>query len=93
VKISLTLQRQVWFAIFGVALLLAFGRVATKSGPLAPTQVTMTQVVHRLVASKLFGILPANAPAFIVAQFAGALVALPFSSWCGSWSSWRQAPS
>ena len=55
-KIPLMLQRQVWFALFGVALLLAFGWVATRSGPLAPTRVTVTQVVQGEVAPALFGI-------------------------------------
>jgi hypothetical protein len=31
-------RRRLWFAAFGVSLLLAFGWVATKSGPLAPTR-------------------------------------------------------
>lgn len=48
--------RQVWFAAFGVALLLAFGWVATKGGPLAPIQVTVTQVVNGEVSPALFGI-------------------------------------
>lgn len=55
-KLPAIRQRQVWFAIFGVALLLAFGWVATRSGPLAPTQVTITKVVHGDVAPALFGI-------------------------------------
>jgi len=55
-KTSFTLPRQVWFAAFGVALLLAFGWVALKSGPLAPIQVTVTQVAKGEVAPALFGI-------------------------------------
>jgi len=34
------------FAAFGVALLLALGWVATKSGPLAPTRVTLAPVIR-----------------------------------------------
>jgi HlyD family secretion protein len=55
-KIPMTLPRQVWFAAFGIALLLGFGWVATKSGPLAPTKVTVTQVVKGEVSPDLFGI-------------------------------------
>jgi len=55
-KLPPTLPRQVWFAVFGVALLLALGWVATQSGPLAPIQVTVTQVVTGEVSPALFGI-------------------------------------
>ena len=55
-KIPLNLPRQVWFAAFGIALLLAFGWVATKTGPFAPIRVTVTQVVKGKVAPDLFGI-------------------------------------
>jgi len=55
-KIPMTVPRQVWFAAFGVALLLAFGWVALKSGPLAPIKVTVTQVVKGEVSPDLFGI-------------------------------------
>ncbi len=55
-KRPFTLPRQVWFAAFGVALLLALGWVATQSGPLAPIQVTVTQVVTGEVSPALFGI-------------------------------------
>jgi HlyD family secretion protein len=55
-KIHLALTRKVWFAVFGVALLLAFGWVATTSGPLAPIKVIVTQVVQGEVAPALFGI-------------------------------------
>lgn len=55
-KIPLILPRQVWFAAFGVALLLAFGWVATNSGPFAPIRVTVTQVVKGEVSPALFGI-------------------------------------
>lgn len=55
-KIPLTLPRQVWFAIFGIALLLTLGWVATTSGPLAPIKVTVTKVIKGDLASALFGI-------------------------------------
>ena len=55
-KISLHIPRQVWFAVFGVVLLLALAWVATKSGPLAPTRVTVARVVVGDVAPALFGI-------------------------------------
>ena len=55
-KISLHIPRQAWFAVFGVALLLALAWVATKSGPLAPTRVTVARVVVGDVAPALFGI-------------------------------------
>ena len=55
-KIPITLPRQIWFAIFGIALLLALIWVALKSGPLAPIQVTVTQVAKGEVSPALFGI-------------------------------------
>lgn len=55
-KIPLTLPRQVWFAAFGIFLLFAFGWVATKSGPLAPTRVTIVQVAQGEVSPALSGI-------------------------------------
>lgn len=55
-KLPFALPRQVWFAVFGVALLLVFGWVATQSGPLAPIEVTTTQVVRGEVTPALFGI-------------------------------------
>jgi len=55
-KIPSTLPRQVWFATFGIILLLGFGWVATKSGPLAPIRVTVVQVAKGEVAPALFGI-------------------------------------
>lgn len=47
---------KVWFAAFGLALLLALGWVATQSGPLAPIQVTVAPVVLGDVSPALFGI-------------------------------------
>lgn len=55
-KMPFTLPRQVWFAVFGIALLLALGWVATTSGPLAPIKVTVTQITKGDVAPVLFGI-------------------------------------
>jgi hypothetical protein len=55
-KMSLTLPRQIWFAVFGMALLLGFGWVATTTGPLAPIEVTVTHVVKGEVSLILFGI-------------------------------------
>jgi HlyD family secretion protein len=55
-NIPKTLPRQVWFGLFGIALLLAFAWGVTKSGPLAPIQVTVTRVAKGDVASTLFGI-------------------------------------
>ncbi|GAO36245.1 hemolysin secretion protein D [Sulfuricella sp. T08] len=55
-KMPITLPRQVWFAVFGIALLFTLGWVATTSGPLAPIKVTVTQVAKGEVAPALFGI-------------------------------------
>lgn len=55
-KRSFALPRQVWFAVVGGALLLALGWVAIRSGPLAPIQVTVTQVVTGEISPALFGI-------------------------------------
>lgn len=55
-KFSLHLPRQVWFAAFGVVLLIALGWVATKTGPLAPIRVTATAVERGDVSPSLFGI-------------------------------------
>jgi HlyD family secretion protein len=55
-KIPFTLPRQIWFVLFGIVLLLAFGWVALKSGPFAPIKVTLTQVAKGEVAPALFGI-------------------------------------
>jgi HlyD family secretion protein len=55
-RFSLTLPRHIWFVAFGIALLLAFGWVATKSGPFTPIKVTVTRVVRGEVAPTLPGI-------------------------------------
>ncbi len=55
-KIPMILPRQIWFSAFGIVLLLAFAWVALKSGPLAPIQVTVTQVAKGKVSPALFGI-------------------------------------
>ena len=55
-KLRIALTRKVWFAAFGVGLLLALGWVVTQRGPLAPINVTVTQVVTGDVSPALFGI-------------------------------------
>ena len=55
-KIPINLSRQIWFAAFGTVLLFALIWVALKSGPLAPIQVTVTQVAKGEVSPVLFGI-------------------------------------
>lgn len=50
------LSRQVGFAAFAISLLIAFGWVATRSGPLAPIRVTVTPVVEGEVSPALFGV-------------------------------------
>jgi HlyD family secretion protein len=55
-KLPRALPRQAWFAVFGIALLIAFGWVALRSGPLAPIKVTVTQAARGEVSPALFGI-------------------------------------
>ena len=55
------LPRQVWFAIVGIALLLALGWVLFNSGPLAATRVTIAKAAKGNVAPALFGIGTVNA--------------------------------
>ncbi len=55
-KFPIALPRQLWFTVSGIALLAAFGWVATTSGPLAPIRVTVTQAVKGEVFPTLFGI-------------------------------------
>ncbi len=55
-KIPVNLPRQLLFAASGIVLLIAFGWVATKSGPFAPVKVTVTQAATGEVAPALFGI-------------------------------------
>ena len=55
-KIPKILPRQVWFAAFGLVLLIAFAWLTMTSGPLAPIRVTVTQVAQGEVAPALFGI-------------------------------------
>jgi hypothetical protein len=45
----LTLPRQAWFAVFGIALLIAFGWVALRSGPRAPANSSETRNLKRKV--------------------------------------------
>jgi HlyD family secretion protein len=56
VKWGFRVPRQVWVAVVGLGLLSALAWVATQSGPLAPTPVTVTPVVRKDVAPALFGI-------------------------------------
>ena len=55
-KMSFSLPRQIWFVLIGIALVLAFGWVATRSGPFAPINVTVTRADRGNVAPALFGI-------------------------------------
>ncbi len=50
------LPRQIWIAAIAIPLLLAFGWMATTSGPLAPTKVTVTPAAKGEVSPALFGI-------------------------------------
>ncbi len=52
----MTLPRRVWFGVFGIVLLLVFGWVAARSGPLAPIKVTVIQVAKGEIVPALFGI-------------------------------------
>jgi HlyD family secretion protein len=55
-KLPFTLSRWVWLAAVGAAVLLAFGWVATTSGPLAPVKVTLTRVATGTITPSVFGI-------------------------------------
>jgi HlyD family secretion protein len=55
-KLPVKIPGKVWFIAFGIALLVGFGWVATQTGPLAPTRVTVTRVVKGDVSPALFGI-------------------------------------
>jgi len=55
-KLHFKLPRWVWLAAAGVAVLLAFGWMATTRGPLAPIKVTVVQVASGTVTPSLFGI-------------------------------------
>ena len=55
-KVRFNPPRQIWFAAFGIALLITLGWVATRSGPLAPIRVTVAQVARGEVSPALFGI-------------------------------------
>lgn len=48
--------RQFWFALFGLLLVAGLGWVATRSGPLAPINVTVARVATGEVQPVLFGI-------------------------------------
>jgi len=55
-KSRFTPPRQIWFAAFGIALVMALGWVAATSGPLAPIRVSVVQVARGEVSPALFGI-------------------------------------
>lgn len=55
-RLRVVLARKVWLAALGVGLLLVLGSVVTQRGPLAPINVTVTQVVRGDVFPSLFGI-------------------------------------
>lgn len=55
-KWGFRVPRQVWVVVVALGLLLALAWVATQSGPLAATPVTVTPVVRKDVAPTLFGI-------------------------------------
>ena len=54
--LRISLPRWAWLTGAGAAVLLAFGWVATTSGPLAPIKVTLTQVATGTITPSLFGI-------------------------------------
>ncbi len=55
-RLPFAVARQAWFALSGIALLAAFGWAATRSGPLAPIEVSVTRVARGEVSPALFGI-------------------------------------
>ena len=55
-KSRFSLPRQGWFAILGIALLLALGWVATVSGPFASIKVTVAKVATGDLSPEAFGI-------------------------------------
>lgn len=55
-KRSPLLGRKLGLGLLAIALLLGFGLVVARSGPLAPTLVTVTQAEQRELSSALFGI-------------------------------------
>ena len=55
-KLNGFLSRKVGLVAFAVVLLVGFGFVVARSGPLAPTKVTITRVEAGSLSSSLFGI-------------------------------------
>ena len=55
-KLDSLLSRKFGLLVFAVLLLLGFGFVVARSGPLAPTKVTITRVESGNLSSSLFGI-------------------------------------
>lgn len=55
-SIRLALPRQVWVVVFALGLGGALAWVATRSGPLAPVRVTVTEAATGSVSPALFGI-------------------------------------
>lgn len=49
-------SRKFGLLVFAVLLLVGFGFVVARSGPLAPTKITITRVEHGSLSSSLFGI-------------------------------------
>lgn len=55
-KLDSLLSRKFGLVVFAVVLLVGFGFVVARSGPLAPTKVTITRVEAGRLSSSLFGI-------------------------------------
>ena len=55
-RLSRAALQKVVFGAFGLAILLALGYVVTRSGPLAPIRVTVTNVETGTIAPALYGI-------------------------------------
>jgi HlyD family secretion protein len=49
-------SRGFWLSVLLLALLLAFGVIVARSGPLAPTRVTVANVGEGAITPALFGI-------------------------------------
>ena len=55
-KLNSLISRKFGLSVFAVVLLVGFGLVVARSGPLAPTKVTITQAASGNLSSSLFGI-------------------------------------
>lgn len=77
-RLDALLGRQAGLMIFGVLLLLGFGLVVARSGPLAPTKVTITQAESGSLSAALFGIgtVEARRSYFIGPTAAGRVIAV-----------------